>query len=62
MNQPKSKIVELVRSSYQPTKAEKEQVFKVRKPDGSAPTMEDLAQSLFRPVKPRWIEKPRNRR
>ena len=56
------KTIELVRTTYQPTKAEKDKTFKLRKPDGSTPTMEDLAQSLFKPVKPRWIEKPRKLR
>ena len=54
---PKPKTVEMVRSSYQPTKAEKEEEFKV---EGS---MDEIAEALLRePIKIRWIDKPRNRR
>ena len=53
---PKSRTVELVKSSYQPTKAELKEKAVV---DGS---LEQIAQTILRPIKPRWIKKPRNRR
>ena len=58
MKQPKkkSKTVELVRSTYQPTKAEKCEEFQT---DAS---VEQMADALLRPVNVRWIDKPRNRR
>ena len=51
----KPKTTELVRSSYQPTKTEEEEV----RVDAS---MEKIGQALLQPIKPRWIDKPRNRR
>ena len=51
-----SKTVELVRSTYQPTKAEKCEEFQT---DAS---VEQMADALLRPVNVRWIDKPRNRR
>ena len=46
------KPVELVRSTYQPTNAEMEETFSVRKRDGSEPTIKDLATALMqRPAK-----------
>ena len=53
-SQKKPKTVELVHKSYQPTKAEKEEPFKIKAP------VEQLADALLRPVKPRWIDKPRS--
>ena len=55
MKKPKPKPVDLVRSDYQPTKAEKEE-FRV---DAA---MEEIGQALLQPVNIRWIDKPRNRR
>ena len=52
----KPKTVEMVKSTYQPTKAEKEEEFRV---EGS---MEEIADALLQPIKIRWIDKPRNRR
>ena len=52
----KSRTVELVHSSYQPTKAELSEKIVV---DGS---LEQIAQKILRPIKPRWIKKPRHRR
>lgn len=52
----KPKTVEMVRASYQPTKAEQEEEFRV---DAS---MEEIADALLSPVNIRWIDKPRNRR
>ena len=51
-----SKTVELVRSTYQPTKAEKCDEFQT---DAS---VEQMADALLRPVNVRWIDKPRSRR
>jgi hypothetical protein len=36
--------------SYQPTKAELEEPFVIRKPDGTMPTPEELARTALRPV------------
>ena len=65
--QPKPKTVELVRSSYRPTKAEINQEFEVDLPKDNDPNyadaaMEELGKAMTQPVKPRWIDKPRNRR
>ena len=59
-----AKSVELVRTSYQPTKAEKEEEFALRAhaPDNLTARMEQVAQVLVQPVNVRWIDKPRNRR
>ena len=59
----KLKTVELVRSTYQPTKAETQETFKLRKRDGSAPTLEDIGKALLQsPGRIRRIDRPRNRR
>ena len=49
---PKSRTVELVHSSYQPTKAEKEEEFNLKVP-GETPLdrMGKLARAVLRPVK-----------
>ena len=52
----KPKTVELVKSSYQPTKAEMNEEFEVNA------SMEEVGKALMQPVKPRWIDKPRSRR
>ena len=52
----KPKTVELVKSAYQPTKAEQEEEFRA---DAS---MEQIADAVLSPVNVRWIDKPRNRR
>ena len=56
MKKPKPKTVELVKSEYQPTKAEQKEEFRV---DAS---MEEIADAVLNPVNVRWIDKPRNRR
>ena len=58
----KPKTVELVRSGYQPTKAEMEEEFTLRTPDGSPPSVEDIAQAVFKKPNPRWVDKPRRRK
>ena len=55
MKPPKSKTVELVKSSYQPTKAEMNEEFEVNA------SMEDVGKALMQTIKPRWIDKPRKR-
>jgi hypothetical protein len=51
----KSKTVELVKTSYQPTKAEQKEEFQVNV------TMEEIGKALTQDVKIRWIDKPRSR-
>ena len=52
----KSKTVELVRTDYQPTKAEKEEILRVNA------SMEEIADAMLSPVNIRWIDRPRDRR
>ena len=60
---PKPRTVELVKSSYQPTKAEKEEETSLHIPgDSVLERMENLAKAMVRPVNVRWISKPRSRR
>ena len=54
---PKPRTVELVKSSYQPTKAELKE--EVTFPDM---TFEEGTRRLVQSIKPRWIDKPRSRR
>ena len=51
---PKKPIVELVRSSYQPSKAEQEE--KIEFPEGATP--EDLAKAVTRTIKVKWKNRP----
>ena len=63
MKKSRSKTVELVKSTYQPTKAEKESIesdLVSEVPEGA--TLEQLAKALLRPVNVRWIDQPRKRR
>ncbi len=53
---PKPKTVELVKSSYQPTKAEKKEEIQINA------TLDELVETAVRPVNIRWIDKPRSRR
>ena len=66
MKKPKTKTVELVRSTYRPTKAEINQEFEVDLPNDDPnyadSAMEELGKAMTQPVKPRWIDKPRSRR
>ena len=60
---PKRPTVELVRSSYQPTKAELEEEFSVDVPgDTVEERLENLGRAVTRSVNIRWIDRPRNRR
>ena len=56
------RTVELVKAGYQPTKAEMKEVVQLRNSDGTAPSMEEIAQAVLQPAKIRWIDKPRRRR
>ena len=56
MKKSKPKTVELVKSEYQPTKAEQKEELRV---DAS---MEEIADAILKPVNFRWIDKPRGRR
>ena len=65
--QPTPKTVELVRSSYRPTKAEINQEFEVDLPEDASPNhvdavMEGLGKAMTQPVSFRRIDKPRSRR
>lgn len=57
-DKPQPRDITLVRSAYQPSKAEMEKPIEVRKPDGSAPTPEDLAQAVLQPVSIKWKDRP----
>ena len=63
MTKPKPKTVELVKSDYQPTKAELEKQFDI---DVTGDTVEErmdfLGKALTETVDIRWIDKPRSRR
>ena len=52
--------VEIVRNAYQPTKAEMKEPIDLNQPP--EPTLEYLAKSLLRPVRIKWINKPKRRR
>ena len=63
----KPKTVELVRSTYRPTKSEINQEFEVSLPEDNDPnhadaTMEELGKAMVQPVSFRRINKPRSRR
>ena len=53
---PQHPTIELVKDSYQPTKAELEADMRVEA------DFEELARALVQPVNIRWIDRPRNRR
>jgi len=50
--------VKLVRSEYQPSKAELEEPIDLRLPDGKRPTIEQTADALLTPVKVTVKERP----
>ena len=52
----------LVRSEYQPSKAEIEEPIDVTRPDGTLPTPEELARATLRPVTVNWKDRPAQRR
>ena len=55
-NKPKRRPVTLVRSTYQPTKADMEEMALPVLPEEA--TLEDMARAVFQPVKIDWIGKP----
>ena len=65
-NPKKRRTVELVRSTYHPTKREKEMdgipPLSDDAPEDITERMEMLGQAITEPVDIRWIDKPRNRR
>lgn len=57
------RTVELVKSSYQPTKSEKEEKISLDIPGETiADRIRNLAKSVRGPVNIRWINRPRTRR
>lgn len=60
---PKPKTVEVVKSTYQPSKRELKDAMTadLRKRDGSTPSMEEVAGALLDTVNVRLIDKPRER-
>ena len=62
MRQSKSKTIELVKNTYNPTKAELEDEFSLDVPGGTAlERLRTLTKAMVQPVKVRWIGKPRKR-
>ena len=58
-DKPKPRDVTLVRSSYQPTKAEMEEIIEPPlNPDGSRMTAEQIAAAVLRPVNIKWKDRP----
>lgn len=49
-------VVRVKPFSYQPSKAELEEPINVRKPDGSAPSVDEVVDAVLRPV--RVVEDP----
>ena len=67
MKKPKPKTVELVKSTYRPTKAETGQEFEVDLPEDGDPnyvdaSMDELGKAMVQPASFRRIDKPRSRR
>lgn len=52
------RTVNLVRSEYQPSKAELEEPIDIRREDGTRPTPEELARAALRPVAVNWKDRP----
>lgn len=52
----KPKTVELLSSSYQPTRAELEEDLRVNA------TMDEIGKALVQPVRIRWTDKPKKRK
>jgi hypothetical protein len=53
------RVVTMQPNSYQPTKAEAEEVIVLRRKGGSAPTAQDLARAVVQPVEVTYLEKPK---
>ena len=54
----KPRRVEIAKQTYQPTKADAEEVIVLRHPDGSVPTSTEVMRALTRPVEIEYREKP----
>ena len=52
--------LELVRHDYQPTRDEMEEEIRLRKKDGSVPTLEEVAKALLAPVTITNLDRPRH--
>ena len=60
---PKTRTVELVKSDYQPTKAELKEEFDLDVPGHTVEEQMDfLGKALTETVNIRWIDKPRSRK
>lgn len=54
------KTVELVRNTYQPSKAEMEEEFQVDAPGtNTLDRMAAITRAVTQPVKVRWVDRPR---
>ena len=63
MSKQERKTVELVKSDYQPTKAELEEEFDIDVPgDTVEERLDSLGKALTETVNIRWIDKPRSRK
>lgn len=59
----KPRTVKLVKSSYQPNKADLEEDFRLDVPgDSTLEKFKKLTRSMVQPVNVRWIPKPHKRR
>ena len=59
----KPKTVELVKSDYQPSKAELEEEFSVSVPgDTVLSRMGFMTKAMMQPVKVRWVDRPKDRK
>jgi len=57
---PEKRDVTLVRSAYQPTKADMEETIPAPlNPDGSRMTAEQIAAAVLRPVNIKWKDRPK---
>ena len=52
------RTVNLVRSEYQPSKAELEEPIDIRRENGTQPTPEELARAALRPMSVNWKHRP----
>ena len=52
------RMVNLVCSEYQPSKAEVEESIDMTRADGTLPTPEELARAALRPVSVNWKHRP----
>jgi len=55
---PKPRRVKIVKSTYQPAKAEVEEPIDLHRSDGTLPSLDEAAALLTQPVEIEWIDKP----